>query len=279
METKKHETTVELLLQAKRYIDEHLDGSISGQSVAEHLGCPYMTFRRYVQEIGGFSIHDYIRLRRAQKGAALLREGKTPTEVAGELGFKTLSGFNKAFFSAYHITSSEYAKTCGRCLMIEPELEERQGFYVVGYLLEAEEKMSVENWGGFWIGQTFPYVSEEEFGKIGGGPENVAIWVEWEDKWYYIIGPPVASVKHVPNKMRSRWVPGGLFLGFKVPESPNNTVLHDSICAVWYYAYRQYLPDSDYVLDESRMPYEFYLDSDNLIYVPVKRRGPPNEGV
>ena len=279
MQSKKYETTVDLLLQVKRYVDEHLDGSITGQSVAEHFNCPYMTFRRYVQEVGGFSIHDYIRLRRAQKGAALLREGKTPGDVAGELGYQTLSGFNKAFFNAYHVSSSEYARTCGQCMMVEPELAERPGFYVVGYLLEAEKEMTVETWGAFWIGQHFPYVSEDEYGKIGGGPENVAIWVNWENKWYYVIGPPVEKVNHVPDKMRSRWIPGGQFLVFKVPAAPNNTVLHDHVCAVWYYAYRQYLPKSDYVLDEGRIPYEFYLNSDNLIYVPVKRRGPPNEGI
>ena len=29
------------------------------------------------------------------------------------------------------------------------------------------------------------------------------------------------------------------------------------------------MPDSDYLVDESRIPYEFYLDGDATLYVPV----------
>ena len=279
MNTSNYEEKVAVLKKVKRYIDDHLDGSATGKSVAEHFGYPYMTFRRFVQEVGGFSIHAYIRLRRIQKAASLLRAGMSPTEAAKEIGFATLAGFNKAFFSIYGVTSSEYAETRGDCRMTEPELRELPGGFVVGYVFQAPDGLKEEDRGGYWIGQDFPYVDPEEFAKIGGGAESVAIWVEWDKKWYYVIGSPVEKVRYVPKLMKSHWVPGGLFLEFKAPPSANNTELSDNMRAVWWYALRQWLPESEYEQDETRLGFEFYLDEDSEVYVPVKLRIPPNEGL
>ena len=35
--------------------------------------------------------------------------------------YETLSGFNKAFYAVYGVSSSVFAATCGRVLMSEPE--------------------------------------------------------------------------------------------------------------------------------------------------------------
>ncbi len=279
MQSSNHQEKVETLKQMKRYIDEHLDGSVTGESVAKQFGYPYMTLRRFVQEVGGFTIHNYIRLRRIQKAAALLRAGESTTKAAKAVGFETLSGFNKAFLNVYGVTSSQYAETRGRCLMKEPQLTEQDGFYVVGYLLEAPADLPPEDRDGYRIGQDFPDVPREEFGLIGGSPDNVAIWIEWEKKLFYVIGPTVRQVRHVPEKMKSHWVPGGQFLMFRVPESRNNTYLSDNIRAVWWYACRQWLPESVYRFDETRLAYEYYNLDENLIYIPVRRRRPPNEGI
>ena len=275
MQINNYEEKVAVLKRVKRYIDEHLDGSVTGRDVAEYFGYTYMTFRKFVQEYGGFSIHSYIRLRRIQKAAQCLRNGMTTTNAAKEVGFETLSGFNKAFFDTYGVTSSEFARTRGRCLMTEPLLVERDPCYVVGYVFNAGSSVKFEELGGYWIGQDFPDVSEGEFGKIGGGVESVAIWVEWEGNWYYLMGPPVERADYVPKKMLKHYIPGGQFLEFKVPPSSNNTVLCDSIRAVWWYAYKQWLPESEYEADPSRLAVEFYFFDDNRLYVPVKRRLPP----
>jgi len=279
MNLSNYEEKVAVLKRVKRYVDDHLDGSATGKSVAEHFGYPYMTFRRFVQEVGGVSIHAYIRLRRIQKAAALLRTGMTPTEASEKVGYATLAGFNKAFFSIYGVTSSAYAETQGSCRMTEPEFRELPGFYVVGYVFQAAEDLQEEDRGGYWIGQDFPNVSGEDFAKIGGGAESVAIWVEWENRWYYVMGPPVEKVRYVPKPMKSHWIPGGPFMVFKAPPSANNTELSDNMRAVWWYALRQWLPESDYDLDDTRLSFEFYLNQDNLVFVPVKLRNPPNEGI
>lgn len=152
-------------------------------------------------------------------------------------------------------------------------------YTIVGYLLTAGDLPKEEERGGWWIGRTFPDVSEEEFEKIGGGKDSAAIWVEWDNRWFYVLGPPVRKVIHVPKYMRSRRVPGGQFMEFRAPPSKNNTELSDSMRSTWWYAYHQWLPESEYAVDETRIPFEYYFNNDNLVYIPVKRRSPPNEGL
>ncbi len=286
MRAKNYKEKVATLLEVKQYIDECLDELISkkrtaidDKDLAAHFGYPYTTFRKFVQTVGGFTLHNYIRTRKVQKAAELLRQGMSTSEAAKAVGYDTLAGFNKAFFDIYGVTSSKYAESRGCCRMTEPELKEISDFYVVGYLLTAGNRPKEEERGGWWIGRAFPYVSEEDFMKIGGGAESVAIWIEWENRWFYILGPPVSKVLFVPKNMRSRRVPGGQFMSFRAPPSKNNTELCDNIRATWWYAYHQWLPESEFEADESRIPYEFYLNDDNLVYIPVKRRGPANEGI
>lgn len=286
MRANNYKDKVATLLEVKKYIDECLDDlaneepvSINGKDIAAHFGHPYMTFRQFVQEVGGFTLHNYIRLRKVQKAAELMRKGASTTKAAQLVGYETLAGFNKAFLDIYGVTSSVYADSRGRCRMTEPELEDVQEFFIVGYLLTAGDRPKEEERGGWWIGKTFPNVSAEEWMKIGGGDESTAIWVEWEDRWFYILGPPVQRVHHVPKYMRSHRVPGGQFAVFRAPPSKNNTELCDNMRALWWYAFHQWLPESEFDPDESRIPFEFYLNDDNRLYVPVKRRGPPNEGL
>ena len=286
MRANNYKEKVATLLEVKQYIDECLDDlinqkreSIDGKEIAAHFDYPYMTFRQFVQEVGGFTLHNYIRTRKVQKAAELLRQGMSTTKAATAVGYDTLAGFNKAFVDIYGVSSSKYAESRGCCRMEEPELKEVPEFYVVGYLLAADQRPKEEERGGWWIGRTFPNVSEEEFMKIGGGAESVAIWIEWENRWFYVLGPPVREVRYVPKYMRSRRIPGGQFMVFRAPPSKNNTELCDNMRAAWWYAYHQWLPESEFDPDDNRIPFEFYLNDDNRIYIPVKRRGPSNEGL
>jgi hypothetical protein len=57
----------------------------------------------------------------------------------------------------------------------------------------------------------------------------------------------------------------------------DSTAVCENVQVTWFFALNQWLPDSDYELDESRIPYEFYLDGNNLIYVPVVPKIRPPE--
>ncbi|MCR4771828.1 MAG: AraC family transcriptional regulator [Oscillospiraceae bacterium] len=258
-----------LVKAVKRYIEENLYENLKAEEIAEHFGYSYMSIRRVFKEISGYTVNQYILTRRLHKAAKYMRHGgelRTAMELSG---LSTESGFYKAFSKIYGISPWEYIKTRGLNLMKEPKVVKRPDFYIVGYVFECDET-DPEEYGAYWTNKDFPEVSVKEFARIGGGLEMVAVLSETDDARRYIIGPSVKKVRYVPQKMKSCYVPGGLFAVFSVNNAPDNTALCENVQAAWFYALKQWLPDSDYFPDETRMPYEWYIDGSSSIFLPVK---------
>ena len=271
MENKKHDKEI-ILHDCRRYIEAHLSEKIDPEALATYYGYAYSSFRRLFKKTCGYTIHNYIRLRRLHRAARVLRETGSIPEAIEVGGFETLSGFTKAFLEEFGVTSSEYAATRGRILMQEPQLVRKADFFVVGYAFEAEAERPerAEDCGAYWLGQSFPEVSREEYARIGGGADMVGLWSKPSGKNSYVIGAPVKRPNYIPQPMKSAWVPGGLFACFMVPECKRNQDLCESIRATWYFALRQWLPESGLEEDKSRLGYELYADRENRVYVPVK---------
>ncbi len=270
----------------KRYIETHLCEEITPQKLAELYNCSYGSLRRFFKEIGGYSVREYTNMRRVHMVARRLREGFSVDDALDNSGFGSKTGCADAFRAIYGITPWRFAKTRGMELMPEPEITERSAFTIVGYLFETERLNDWENNGAYWIIQEFPHVSEREWERIGGGSEMIGTWTEIDGKYYYIFGPGVEQVQYVPELLGKKDVPGGLFAVFlaedpvfKADEVPpqeewpeknaTTTVICENVQVTWYYALNQWLPDSDYFLDSTRVPYEFYLNGKNLICVPI----------
>lgn len=263
-----------LLQTCRRDIEERLSEKIDPEKLAASYGYAYSTFRKLFREITGYSVHHYIRLRRLFRAARVLRETGRISEAVEIAGFETLSGFNKAFLEEYGVSSSQYAASRGRILMREPELAEKPGFYVVGWAFETGERRAgkEEELGAFWLGRDFPWVSDREYKRIGGGPDTVGLWIGPPGEGYYLIGPTVPRQSYVPSAMEAAWVPGGCFARFRLPEAARNQELSEAVHATWFYALRQWLPESPWTVDRKRLSYEYYLNGENSIFVPVKRR-------
>ncbi len=156
--------------------------------------------------------------------------------------------------------------------MAEPKIMKRPPFHIVGYLFAGTAPFNWEESGAYYVIQNFPEVSPREWARIGGGFDMVGTWMEKDGEFYYIFGPGVQEVQYVPKQLGTLYVPGGEFAVFPV-ERPkdlrDSTVLCENVQVTWYYALSQWLPDSDYELDESRIPYEYYLDGNNQVCVPV----------
>ena len=256
----------------KRYIETHLLDDITTQDIAGISHYSYRSLRRFFKGIDGYSVPQYIRLRRIHMAARRLREGKRVDDVFEECGFNARSSFAKAFEEYYGITPWQFAKTRGMSLMQEPIIMKRSAFTIVGYLLEVERMNDWENNGAYWIAQNFPDVSEREWNRIGGGAEMIGAWTEINDRYYYIHGPGVRYVQYVPQLLGTLHVQGGLFAVFPVEKpkrTTDSTVTCENVRVTWYYALRQWLPDSDYFLDQTRTAYEYYLDGNNLVCIPI----------
>jgi len=264
-----------MMKECRKYIEIHLYDEIKPEDLAAHFNYSYASFRRIFREIGGYTVYEYIRLRRIQNAAKYLRHGGDLVTAAKISCFKTNAGFYKAFLDIYGVIPSEFMHTRGKNLMHEPKIVQKPSFYVVGYVLPGELGMGHEERAAYWIAQEFPDVSPREYARIGGGLEMVGVWDERKESPVYIIGPSVKKVRYVPALMDQVFVPGGAFAAFPIAESENNTMLWENAKVTWFFAYNQWMPDSDYVVDETRIPYEYYLDGSNVIYVPIEPKIKP----
>ncbi|MBR2717412.1 MAG: AraC family transcriptional regulator [Oscillospiraceae bacterium] len=279
-----------MMKQCRLYIDRNLDRSelLEGPALAAHYGYSYTNFRRIFLRISGYTVYEYVRMRRVQKAAMCLRRGKSLSAAMDSAGYDTRAGFRRAFADVYGISPSAFSETRGQSMMREPEIAAREDFFVVGYRLPGPEQVDPVETGAFWIAQDFPPVSEKEYGRIGGGAEMVGVWVTDGAGNFYLFGPGVSRVRYVPRNMQAQEVPGGKYAVFRVdkppdrplppPEPgpygtgsvPDNTMICENFRVTWYYALHQWLPDSDWLFDRDRIAFEYYLDDTYLINVPVK---------
>ena len=260
-----------LLQECRRYILAHLDDDdLSPEKLAQVFHYEYPSFRAFFKEITGFSIHEFVRLKRIHRAAQYLCQGGHISTAAKKAHFKTLSGFHKAFRSVYGVSATEYAATRGTVLMGPVTVETRPDRYIVGYAFPAEDGLEEGESCAYWLGKTFPSVPAEEYEKIGGGADMMGIWSEFPDGLWYILGPPVEELRYVPEQMRSVKLTGGMFAIVQVPEADNNQQLSENFRSTWYYAYHQWLPGSGYEADEARLACEYYLTGKNCVCIPVK---------
>ena len=256
----------------KRYIDAHIREPLDLVSLARRHALSYNAFREAFKEVAAYTPHKYIRLRRVQLAAQALREGYSVTEAAELVGFETLAGFYKAFLDIYGVSPQEFMSSHGTALMAQPRPVERSDFFIVGYVLTTVDDMRPEERGAYWIVKEFPYVSGEDYARIGGGADMAATWTGEGDGAHYIMGPPVAEVRFVPEHMEAMAIPGGAFLEFPVPGPSDTFILYESVRATWYYARYQWLPDSPWEEDTARTAFEYYGVDNNSIFIPVKEK-------
>lgn len=261
-----------IVKSCKRYIETHLYEEITNDFLAKQLGIPPRTLWRYFENVGGYSVTDYIRLRKVHMAARYLRHGSSVDGAFESSFFRSKTNFVNAFTEYYGISPWEFEKTRGMALMQEPQIMKRPDFHIVGYVFKGTELIDWETSGAYYVTQDFPEVSAREWARIGGWFDMIGTWMKKNGENWYIFGPGVSEVQYIPKPLDTLYVPGGLFAAFPVekPKTPgDSTVICENVQVTWYYALKQWLPDSDYELDGSRIPYEFYLDGNNLVCVPV----------
>lgn len=256
----------------KRYIETHLDEDITLEFLAERCDLPSRTLWRYFKNIGKYTVAEYIRLRKVHLAARSLRHGKTVKDAKESGFFTSNTHFTESFTEYYGISPWRFRKTRGMELMTEPTIMSRPDFHIVGYMFKGTELIDWEDSGAYYITQDFPAVSARDWARIGGGADMVGTWMVEDNTHYYIFGPGVKEVRFVPEHMGTYFVPGGLFAVFPVdkPKDPeDSTVLCENVQVTWFYALKQWMPNSDYEVDKTRVPYEYYLDGNNLVCVPI----------
>ena len=93
------------------YIATHLDNNITMAELAkESQYSPWYSYRIFKEYIG-LTISDYIRKLRLSKSALKLRDNRTKIiDIAFEMGFKSVDGYQRAFQKEFNCNPYEYSK-------------------------------------------------------------------------------------------------------------------------------------------------------------------------
>ncbi|WP_299247727.1 AraC family transcriptional regulator [uncultured Aquimarina sp.] len=97
---------------ALRYIDEHLDGDLSLETVANIALYSPFHFHRIFKAVIGEPLNAYVNRRRIEKMASVLMHKKEVniTELSLQYGFNSNSSFTRAFKKFYGVSPTEFRK-------------------------------------------------------------------------------------------------------------------------------------------------------------------------
>lgn len=105
------EEQIEAVQRMQNYIAEHISENISLASLSK-VSCfsPWYSHRLFLKHTN-MTPADYIRRLRLSKSAIRLRDESCKIiDVALELGFKSVDGYQRAFFREFRCNPGEYAK-------------------------------------------------------------------------------------------------------------------------------------------------------------------------
>jgi AraC-like DNA-binding protein len=95
--------------KARSYIHDHLDEELSLTKIADFVGISSNHLSEKFKEVTGEKFVDYIARRRFQKACGLLQDrGLRISEIAFEVGFQSLSQFNRVFKKRAGQSPSQY---------------------------------------------------------------------------------------------------------------------------------------------------------------------------
>lgn len=101
----------EQIQQIIHYINGNLSGDLSITALSEKFYINKYYLMHKFKANTGFSIHSYVNNKRLQKSAALIKEGKSPSDAAGECGFNDYSNFVRTFSKMYGMSPRKYCKS------------------------------------------------------------------------------------------------------------------------------------------------------------------------
>ena len=100
----------ELIKNALKYIDKLGANKTTIEDVAKNAGFSVDYFNRIFRSHTGFNVMEYVRFRKLNRAARMLRNfpNKDILDVALDCGYESHEGFSRAFKEQYGKTPSEY---------------------------------------------------------------------------------------------------------------------------------------------------------------------------
>ena len=279
--------------KALDYIESHLTEDIDYEMVARKSFSSVFHFQRVFSILCGYTVGEYVRLRRLSLAGAELAGGNSKViDVALKYGYDSPDSFAKAFQKFHGITPSN-ARYHGKMLKsfsrlsikisleggstMNYKIEEKDGFYV----MEKVEKHSTENGENlksipnFWdrAAEDGTIDKLQEINSGDGYTFGICYGGSSEDKSFdYSIAVKCAEDAEVPRGFRKSRIDAKRWLIFDcVGPMP------DAIQDTWRRIVSEFLPTSTYK-PTYEMDVEVYADGDvsgddyrSEIWIPIKK--------
>ena len=99
----------EAIVTAKRFINSNLEEKITLESVAEHVGVSSYYFCKLFKQHVGMTMTEYINRRRVEWAKRKLMDPRSRvTEIAFDVGYQSLSQFNRSFAKYVGMSPTKY---------------------------------------------------------------------------------------------------------------------------------------------------------------------------
>ena len=255
--------------QTVRYIEENLTEEINEKKVAYLSGYSYALFSRIFSIMTGYTLSEYIRLRKLTLAAEDLRKGKEKViEIALKYGYESPDSFNIAFKKFHNISPSKVKAGAGfkifsplRLSLIieggndmEVKIERKQSFKIAGLKKKITDNKECPE---LWV-ELFKKVSPEFLESIGtGGCYGYCYNAKTQTDFTYMAAYDVRE--------EEKAVKAGLEI-VEIPEEEYAVVkikgaIPESIHNGWKYIVGTFFPENGY--KHSGSPdFEYYYEGD-----------------
>jgi AraC family transcriptional regulator len=289
-----------IIQKVLKYIDVNLKSLLGADELASVAGFSTYHFYRVFQWHVGYSVMEYVRLRRLAFAASELSSGRKIIDIAMDYGFETHSGFSKAFKHHYGVPPETYRIRANASkpplpdilqmnnysiggIIMEPKFIAREAITIAGYELKTKNRdgHNFNEIPAFWQA----YCSDGRMDKLHGADfvknhaEYGACFLECPEtgKLSYVIGVEVKEGAKIPGEFHIRELPPATYAVFSVPQCADDKFTLN-IQGTWQYAYGEWFPSSGYEFAAGCVDFEYYLcdDERNLscdVFIPIVKKG------
>jgi len=275
---------------------------LNADALASVAGFSTYHFCRMFQWHTGYSVMEYVRLRRLAYAVSELSSGRKLIDIAMDYGFETHSGFTKAFKRHYGVSPERYRINARGEKPLVPDILRMNKLNIGGIVMEpifvtlpaikiAGYEIKTKNTDGennkaipaFWT----EYLTDGRVQRLHGAeflkghaeygacfavnPEN--------GEFSYVIGVEVKDGASVPDEFHTCELPPATYAMFSTPPCTKEE-FSNNIQGTWQYIMDDWFPGSGYEYAPGCVDFEYYgekamSDTEAVcdIYIPVVKRG------
>lgn len=292
---------ISIIKEVLIYIDDNINDELNADILASVAGFSTYHFCRMFQWHVGYSVMEYVRIRRLAYAVSDLSSGRKLIDIALDYGFETHSGFSKAFKRYYGVSPEMYRKHARTDkphlpdiirmneyqiggIVMNPKMVTLNSIEIAGYALKTKN-VDGENSKAipaFWNA----YVHDGRMERLHGAsfvadhseygaclPENPE-----SGEFIYVIGVRVKNGTTVPQEFYTCTLPSATYAVFSTPPSTEEKFVQ-SIQGTWHYIMNDWFPSSGYEYAAGCVDYELYdercMGLTNKIcdiYIPVTKK-------